>query len=75
MDAGGPRFIVRDGASGFVAAGDEDFCGATVALAVHSGLRRRMAAMARRQVEGQSWDRVFGEVYEGYAQLLQPVRC
>jgi glycosyltransferase involved in cell wall biosynthesis len=73
MNAGGPRFIVRDGVSGFVASGDDDFCGATVALALGSALRRRMAVEARRQVEGQSWDRVFSEVYEGYARLLQPV--
>ncbi len=72
MNEGGPRFIVREGVSGFVASSDEDFCGATVALALNSGLRRRMAMQARQQVEGQSWDRVFTEVYEGYARILQP---
>jgi phosphatidylinositol alpha 1,6-mannosyltransferase len=73
MDAGGPRFIVREGASGFVAADDAAFCDLAVALARDAALRRRMAVQARRQVEGQSWDQVFTEVYEGYARLLQPV--
>jgi glycosyltransferase involved in cell wall biosynthesis len=72
MNQGGPRFIVREGSSGFVASSDDDFCGAAVALALNPGLRRRMASQARQQVEGQSWDRVFTEVYEGYARLLQP---
>jgi glycosyltransferase involved in cell wall biosynthesis len=73
MDAGGPRFIVRHGASGFVAPDDAAFCEYAVALARDTGLRRSMAIQARRQVEGQSWDRVFTEVYDGYARLLQPV--
>jgi glycosyltransferase involved in cell wall biosynthesis len=73
MDAGGPRFIVRQGASGFIAADDATFCECAVALARDAALRRRMAVQARRQVESQSWDRVFMEVYDGYARLLQPV--
>jgi glycosyltransferase involved in cell wall biosynthesis len=73
MDAGGPRFIVREGASGFIASDDAAFCDRAVALARDAALRRGMAVQARRQVEGQSWDRVFTEVYDGYARLLQPV--
>lgn len=73
MDTGGPRYIVREGASGFIASDDDTFCHLVVALARDAALRRRMAVQARRQVEGQTWDRVFTEVYDGYAQLLQPV--
>lgn len=66
-DAGGPRFIVRDGETGLVASSDGEFCDCVVALARDQSLRRRIAAAARRQVENQSWDWVFDEVYEGYA--------
>jgi len=71
-DAGGPRFIVRDGETGFVASSDDEFCDCVVALARDQLLRRRMAFAARRQVEKQSWDWVFDEVYEGYASSLMP---
>jgi glycosyltransferase involved in cell wall biosynthesis len=67
MNSGGPRFIVRHGASGIIAENDEEFCRATVTLAVSERLRRDMGSAGCRQVEGQSWDRIFEEVYEGYA--------
>ena len=72
-DSGGPRFIVRDGETGFVASSDEEFCDCVVALARNELLRRRMALAARRQVEKQSWDWVFDEVYAGYAGSLVTV--
>lgn len=67
MNEGGPRFIVRDGITGIVAAGDDEFCRGAVALAATERLRREMGCAGRRQVEFQSWDRVFEEVYEAYA--------
>lgn len=74
MEAGGPRFIVRDGFSGFVAPDEGTFCHRVAVLARDGGLRRSMGVAARRQVEGQTWDRTFNEVYDGYSKLLQPVR-
>lgn len=73
MDAGGPRFIVREGATGFIAVDDAAFCRQAAALARDEGLRRRMGILARRQMEGQTWDRVFSEVYDAYSRLFQPV--
>jgi glycosyltransferase involved in cell wall biosynthesis len=67
MNEGGPRFIVRDGVTGIVATGDDEFCRGAVALAATERLRREMGRAGRRQVEFQSWDRVFEEVYEAYA--------
>jgi glycosyltransferase involved in cell wall biosynthesis len=69
-DAGGPRFIVRHGETGFVAADDGEFCARVVELAQREDLRREMAAAARRRMETLSWDGVFGEVYRGYASWL-----
>jgi glycosyltransferase involved in cell wall biosynthesis len=66
MNEGGPRFIVRHGASGIVAEGDDQFCRGVAALAANDRLRSQMGRAGRLQVEFQSWDRVFEEVYEGY---------
>jgi len=71
-DAGGPRFIVSHGANGLVAGSDEEFCAWVAALARDESLRRRMGCVARRSVIQKSWDRVFEEVYEGYASTFQP---
>jgi glycosyltransferase involved in cell wall biosynthesis len=67
MNAGGPRFIVSHGVSGMVAANDEEFYQSALTLAENERLRREMGRAGRRQVEFRTWDRVFEEVYEGYA--------
>ncbi len=67
MNQGGPRFIVQHGVSGLVASSDEEFRQSVVALASSERIRRKMGRAGRLQVEFQSWDRVFEEVYEGYA--------
>jgi phosphatidylinositol alpha 1,6-mannosyltransferase len=67
MNEGGPRFIVRHGVSGMVASSDEEFCRSVATLALSERVRREMGRAGRRQVEFQSWDCVFEEVYEGYA--------
>jgi glycosyltransferase involved in cell wall biosynthesis len=69
-DAGGPKFIVRNGVSGFVARSDEDFIACTARLLNDSDLRRRMSAAARLQASAESWDEVFDKVYDGYTAAL-----
>ncbi len=69
-DGGGPKFIVKDGVSGFVAHSDADFIAHTARLLKDGDLRRDMAAAAREQACGESWDAVFNKVYEGYALAL-----
>lgn len=64
--AGGPKFIVREGVSGFVAETDEQFIERTTRLLRDAELRARMGANARLQACGESWDTVFDQVYEGY---------
>jgi glycosyltransferase involved in cell wall biosynthesis len=64
--SGGPRFIVRHGMTGFVTASDGEFCERIVQMARDEAQRREMGRAARKQVEDQSWDRVFQEVYEAY---------
>jgi phosphatidylinositol alpha 1,6-mannosyltransferase len=64
--AGGPKFIVRDGITGFVAHEDAVFIERTARLLRHAELRARMGADARIQVSAESWDSVFERVYDGY---------
>jgi len=65
-DAGGPKFIVNEGVSGFVARSDAEFIERTAQLLRHPDLRARLGAAAREQARGESWDAVFEKVYEGY---------
>ena len=70
-DKGGPRFIVADAVDGFIAADDAGLCAAVERLARDAQLRRAMAQAAVREMESRSWDRVFEQVYEGYAAILR----
>jgi phosphatidylinositol alpha 1,6-mannosyltransferase len=69
-DAGGPRFIVNDGTSGFVARSRAEFIARTALLLGNAELRSRMARAAREQACGESWDEVFRRVYLGYDAAL-----
>jgi glycosyltransferase involved in cell wall biosynthesis len=66
-NAGGPKFIVNDGVTGFVAHSDSEFIEHTARLLKDAELRGRMAQAAREQACGESWDAVFDKVYAGYA--------
>ena len=66
---GGPKSIVRDGATGFVRY-DEEFA-ETVGAAMNDPVRhQQMRAAARRYAEGASWDSIFERVCAAYAPLL-----
>src|SRR5579863_1002297 len=65
-DAGGPKFIVREGVSGSVGRSDTEFVELTLRLLRDEPLRLEMARAAREQACGESWDSVFEKVYEGY---------
>jgi len=65
---GGPKFIVRNGETGFVVP-DDGFAGAVAELAGDRDRLARMRTTAREYALGCSWDAVFGRVYEAYAGL------
>ncbi len=73
-DAGGPKFIVREGVSGFVARDAAAFIERTARLLRDPALRARMGQAAREQACGESWDAVFEKVYEGYRTGIQAHR-
>jgi glycosyltransferase involved in cell wall biosynthesis len=66
---GGPKYIVRDGETGFVVA-DDGFARAIAALVRDRVRLQRMRESAREYALGCSWDAVFGRVYEGYQTAL-----
>lgn len=65
-DAGGPKFIVRDGISGCVGRTDEAFSEQTVELMLDRERRSRMRAAGLKQLANASWDQVIEDVYTGY---------
>jgi phosphatidylinositol alpha 1,6-mannosyltransferase len=70
---GGPKYIVRDGQTGFVA-GDEGFSAAIGRLARDRPLLQSMRSNARQYALGCSWDAVFKRVYAGYLTALPPAQ-
>jgi phosphatidylinositol alpha 1,6-mannosyltransferase len=70
-DAGGPKFIVREGVSGFIARADSEFIERTARLLRDNDLRARMGQAAREQASGEAWDAVFEKVYDGYGVAIE----
>ena len=62
---GGPRYIVRDGETGYVAS-DEDFADAVAGILEDPPLHARMRENARSHALAASWDAVFEGVYAAY---------
>jgi glycosyltransferase involved in cell wall biosynthesis len=66
---GGPKSLVRDGCTGFVAP-DEEFSSAIARILDSPALRAAMSAQAREYALAASWDAVFEGVYAAYRPLL-----
>jgi glycosyltransferase involved in cell wall biosynthesis len=69
---GGPKFIVRDGETGFVTE-DDRFAGAVAKLVRDRTRLKAMGLKARDYALGCSWDAVFDRVYAGYETVLARV--
>ena len=66
---GGPRYIVRDGITGFVRE-DASFTAAIVELMQHAAQLKAMREAARAYALTASWDAVFAGVYAAYEEML-----
>jgi phosphatidylinositol alpha 1,6-mannosyltransferase len=66
---GGPKYIVRDGETGFVAP-DEGFAAAVATLAHDRTRLNAMRQTARAHALTCSWDAVFGRLYEAYPRCI-----
>jgi glycosyltransferase involved in cell wall biosynthesis len=68
---GGPKYLVRHGESGFVAATDDEFIECVRRLVADAESLGRMRRAAREHARHFSWDRVFeSEVYAAYRVCL-----
>jgi glycosyltransferase involved in cell wall biosynthesis len=65
-DQGGPKFIVRDGETGFIAKSQDDFVKYALYLMDDPEKLAEMKAEARKFALTRSWDAVFEGVYKSY---------
>ena len=72
--SGGPKFLVRNGVSGYVAENDGQLVTHAVSLVRHRGLHAAMRVKAREFAQTMSWDSVFERVYAAYETALVDVR-
>jgi phosphatidylinositol alpha 1,6-mannosyltransferase len=66
---GGPRYIVKDRETGFIAA-DDGFSDAIAKVILDPQLHARMGDAARLYAQSASWDSVFEGVYSTYDEVL-----
>ncbi len=71
-DAGGPKYLVNDGVSGYVARDDGEFVARACSMMTDPALHERMRLAAREYALTMSWDAVFERVYETYTVALEP---
>lgn len=70
---GGPKFIIRDGETGFVAETAQEFATAVLRIAKDPGLLAQMRTAARQSALAVSWDAVFESVHQAYDRTLYAV--
>jgi phosphatidylinositol alpha 1,6-mannosyltransferase len=68
---GGPRFIIRNGVTGYIAGDRRGFLAATIDLMSQSEKLVKMREEARELARGESWDNIFDQVLRAYAFSLQ----
>jgi len=69
-DGGGPKYIVPNGSTGFIAKNDAEFVAHVATLWGNRDLRRQMSRAAREYALHASWDEVFRHVYDVYETVL-----
>lgn len=65
-DKGGPKFIVKHGHTGYVAASVPEFVQRAREVMTSPGLHQAMRKAAREHALDASWDHIFEGVYHGY---------
>jgi glycosyltransferase involved in cell wall biosynthesis len=68
---GGPKFVIDDGITGFVAATDGEFIARVIDLTEDAQLRQRMAAAARAATANRTWENVMSNLYGHYRELCE----
>jgi glycosyltransferase involved in cell wall biosynthesis len=69
-DKGGPKFIVREGETGFVAKTLEDYVTYASMLYDNPDKLAEMKRLSRESAMSNSWDSIFEGVYDGYREAI-----
>ncbi len=68
---GGPKFIIKNGETGFIAENFEEFLEFSIQLMDNPEKLAKMKLDSREFVISRSWDSVFEKVYEGYEETMR----
>lgn len=69
---GGPKFLIKDGVTGFVGYDSEVFIQRVIELMQNPERQSAMSKAAREYALGISWDSIFEKVYLAYGLALRP---
>jgi glycosyltransferase involved in cell wall biosynthesis len=69
---GGPKFLIKEGVTGFVGHDSEIFIERILELMRNPDRQAAMSKAAREYALGISWDSIFEKVYVAYGQALRP---
>jgi glycosyltransferase involved in cell wall biosynthesis len=70
--SGGPKFLIKEGVTGFVGYDSEIFIQRIQQLLQSPERQAAMSKAAREYAVGISWDSIFEKVYTAYGQALRP---
>lgn len=70
-DQGGPKFVIKDGETGFVAKNFDDFVKYSVELMDNPAKLSKMKQASIDFMQKKSWDAVFEGVYEAYGKAIE----
>ncbi len=70
-DKGGPKFIVKDGVTGYVAKEKDDYARFAVELYRDREKLATMRAAARESAVSNSWDAIFSGVFDSYREAIE----
>ncbi len=73
-DAMGPKELVREGVTGFIAKNDKEFADAVERLIQDRELLGRMSAAALEEAKLWTWEAIFNRLYAYYEQLLKKAK-
>ena len=68
---GGPKYLIKDGETGVVAADEERFIEAVAAIMDDPERHRAMRLASREHAVASSWDHVFERLFEQYEQVAR----
>jgi phosphatidylinositol alpha 1,6-mannosyltransferase len=69
---GGPKYLIKDGVTGFVGYDSEVFIQRVIELLLNPERQAAMSRAAREYALGISWDSIFEKVYLAYGHALRP---